>query len=86
MAVNSLFLIMKAKLPAISLHHQERKKLIQNFLCIGSNSPWLKLVFVLPGNDKDHEKEFLLNKNIIRNQCHFANSTESFRFLTENYA
>ena len=86
MAVNSLFLIINAKLPTRALHQpRERKKWIQSLLCIGSNSPWFKLVFLLPVNDRDNENEFLQNKNISWNQCHFAYSTESFRFRTENY-
>ena len=75
--------------PNYQLEHwitRREKKWIQNLLCIGSNSLWFKLVFLLPGNDKDHENEFLHNKNIIWHQYHFANSTEVFRFRNENYA
>ena len=80
MAVNSLFLIILR--PNYQLEHyitQERKKWIQSLLCIGSNSPWFKLVFLLAGNDMEQENEILHNKNISWNQCHFAYSTESFR-------
>ena len=84
MEVSSLFLIIKAKLPATALHHQEKK---MNIILIcytsGQNLPWF--MFILPGNGKDYENEFLQRKKIIWNQCHFAYSTESFRFCTEKY-
>ena len=65
MEVNSLFLIIKVKLPARALHHQEKKKCMKNLLCIESNLPCFKLIFLLPGNGKDYENEFLQKKNII---------------------
>ena len=65
MEVNSLFLIIKAKLPARALHHQGKKKCMKNLLCIESNLPWFKLIFFLPGSGKNYENEFLHEKNII---------------------
>ena len=84
MEVNSLFLIIKAKLPARTLHHQEKKNGIYFCYASGQNLPWFKLTFLLPGNDKDYENEFL-QKKIYGDQGHFAYSTESFRFYTEKY-
>ena len=46
---------------SIALHHQEKKKWMQNLLCIGSKLPWFKFVFLLLGNDKDYDNEFLRN-------------------------
>ena len=34
------------------------------------NSPWFKSIFLLPGNCKDYENEFLQKENIIWDQWH----------------
>ena len=56
-------------------------------LCIASKLilPWFKFIFLLPGNGKDYENEFKLQKKKHTEimQCHFAFYTESFH--TENY-
>ena len=60
MEVNSLFVIIKTKLPTRTLHHQEKKKTEYKFCyASGQNLPWFKLTFLLPGNGKDYENEFL---------------------------
>ena len=38
---------------------------MKNLLCIESNLPCFKLIFLLAGNGKDYENEFLQKKNII---------------------
>ena len=65
MEVNSLFLIIKAKLPARALHHQGKKNVWKICYALSQNLPCFKLIFLLPGNGKDYENEFLQKKNII---------------------
>lgn len=55
-------------------------------LCIASKLilPWFKLIFLLPGNGKDYENEFKLQKKKYTEiSATYAFSTESFH--TENY-
>ena len=65
MEVNSLFLIIKAKLPARALHHQGKKNVWK--ICYALSQIYLasSLFSYLPGNGKDYENEFLQKKNII---------------------
>ena len=67
--------------------HQKKKKLNEDNICYASsqNLPWLKFIFLLPRNCKNYENEFLQKENIILDWGHFAFSTESFRFRTEDY-
>ena len=83
MAVNSLFLIIKAKLSARALHHpREREKMNTKFVMHRIKFTLVQACFSIT---RDHENDFLHNKNISWNQRHFACSTESFRFRNENY-
>ena len=55
-------------------------------LCIASKLilPWFKFIFLLPGNGKDYENEFKLQKKKYTEiSATYAFSTESFH--TENY-
>ena len=46
---------------------------INTYIVAGYKSGF-KLIFLLPGNGKDYENEYLHKKNIIQDQCHFAYS------------
>ena len=65
MEVNSLFLIIKAKLTATTFQQQEKKKNIKICYVSGQILPkWS--IFLFPGNSTDYENEFLEKKNILR--------------------
>ena len=69
MEVNSLFLIIKAKLPARVLH-QKRKNWMWYLLCIGSKFTLVQFYFSFPFTREDCENEFLQMENMIWDQWH----------------
>ena len=62
----TIFNSFKAKLPARTLHHQEKKK--EKKICYASDQkfPLFNFFFLLPGNGEDYENEFYQKKNIPR--------------------
>ena len=86
MEVNSLFLIIKAKLTATTFHQREKKmniKFVLHRVKIFLNGS--SLFYFYQGMLGTMKMSFYKRK-ISRDLCHFVYSTESFsRFRSENY-
>ena len=56
-------------------------------LCIASKLilPWFKFIFLLPGNGKDYENEFKLQKKKYTEISATLPSPQNYSFHTENY-
>ena len=58
MEVNSLYFIIKVKLPARTWHQQEKKNEYKICYALGQNLPqWFKPILLLPGNGQNYEKK-----------------------------